>query len=263
MATLIGIIHYGDDVLIYNLLSSLSLDKNDALLILNHNLKNTLQFSDSSIRIVHNSRNPGFSVGMNFLISQAIELGFQSFVGINNDMLLKTDSLKNLVSRISGKTIVQGVLIDEFGLGLLARNRINRFCFWVHSIDRHKKYQEVMEDDTDFICAGYFGLDLDEFKKLPLFFDEDFFMYHEDIEWSERLEKAGYFFKVATDALAIHYESSATGGKITWLGIQYRWISLLQFLKKTKKPVLYKFLSISLFVCRMILVWARYGFRWH
>ncbi|PCJ15844.1 MAG: hypothetical protein COB02_17645 [Candidatus Cloacimonadota bacterium] len=261
MNTFFGIIHYGEDTLIYNLISSIELEDEDYIFILNHNLLNTLSFESSFIKTIHKASNLGFAIGMNFLINKAIELKFKNFIAINNDMVLKKRAAQNIKIRLEAKTILQGTLINEKGFVLSARNLLAKNFYWVKSIDRHKKVKEISSEDTDFICGGFFAIDLIGFKNRPILFDEDFFMYHEDIEWSKRLKEEGYQFKVIRNALAIHYESSATGGKITRVGMLYRWNSLLILLKKLDKSFFYNFISIILFVARMLFAWIRYGFR--
>ncbi|MCO4784192.1 MAG: glycosyltransferase family 2 protein [Candidatus Cloacimonetes bacterium] len=261
MKSFIGIIHFGSDELIYKLVASLNHDKEDLVCVLNHNQKNTLKNLDDNIDIVHDPRNLGFSIGMNHLLKHSLNLGYDRFIGINNDMVLVDDSLEKMKSSIHSNNVVQGTLVNEEGLVLSCRNKINPTFFWVKSIDRHKHVSFINNDKTDFVCGGYFGIDLRYFKENPVYFDEDFFMYHEDVEWSKRLVCNGYYLQVSTDAQAIHYESSSTGGKISLLGIQYRWSSLLVLLKKTQESPLYNILSIISFIMRMAFVWTKYGFR--
>lgn len=261
MTLFIGILHFGEDSLIYKLIESLDVNDNDCICILNHNPLDTLSFSNEHILTLHDPRNLGFATGMNFLMNKAIDLNYEQFIGLNNDMIVLEDSLDVLRNRAIKNIVVQGTMINEKRSILSCRNRLSQNFFWVNSIDRHAELTDITDMETDFICAGFFALDLENFKENPVFFDEDFFMYHEDIEWSNRLLNAGYEFQSITSALAIHHESSGTGGKISLLGIQYRWTSLLLLLKKNDQGPLYKFLSIILFIIRMTFVWTKYGFR--
>lgn len=259
----IGVIHFGHSSLITNLIDSIPEKYWDSIVILDHNLISVSL--DPRIKIFHDPQNPGFSVGMNHLINYAILNRAEYFVGLNNDLELSFNSIEILIENLfsSGLSLIQGTLISPMNRILCSRQRLNKFFHWVHNLDRHKPIkvdQRAWSGDTDFVCGAFFAVDLVKFSEQPIFFDEDFFLYHEDIEWSLRLREAGHRFGVCNRSLAIHKESAATGRGITLTGIRYRWGSLKIYLRKTNRNPLYKIFSVIMFWFRMLFFWSRSGY---
>jgi len=260
----IGIVHFGEPEVLKRLLDSIPLSYWNQLMILDHNP--TPVSVDSPIRVFHNPNNPGFAAGMNYLISKSIHEGADYFIGLNNDLELKSGAIDSLIKgcQSNGAVVTQGVLVGEEGRILTARHRLNPLFHWVHNLDRHKSLSALSTKtnwETDFICGAFFGVDLETFQRNPVFFDEDFHLYHEDIEWSLRLREKGLALALCSEAVSFHYESSATGGKLTKLGVAHRWKSLKTYLRKTCRSPFYRILSIGAFWIRMLFVWKKYGYR--
>jgi GT2 family glycosyltransferase len=276
-AVFIGIIHFGDFEIIRPLINFLKDKKQYQVLILDHNPECAV--FPEHFHVFHNPSNPGFARGMNLLIQTAFSQGGRFFAGLNNDTLPKPDAIDNLINKLSELNIMaaQGVLINDKGRILVARHRLQKGFHFSRSLDRHKNLEDLGDNEelyTDFICGAFFALDLQKMcdlgkpgdketkpeNPLPenLLFDNDFFLYHEDIEWSLRLRKVQPRLPVIKTAVARHRESSASGGGASFKGISLRWQSLLLYLQKTERNFCYSLLSCLFFICRMGFVQIKY-----
>jgi hypothetical protein len=236
----------------------------DKVIVLDHNESPFL--NEEPVKLFHDESNPGFARGMNWLIRRALKENLDCFIGLTNDLVLREGSITNLFSGLqeTDATVVQGTLISESDRILTARHRLNRFFHWSHNLDRHRDLREIQDRkhwDTDFVCGAFFAVNLVKFRNRPVFFDEDFYLYHEDIEWSLRLKQNGHKISVLSHALASHGESQATGGGLTKEGMRLRWPSLKTYLRKTRRSFLYRFMSVAAFWMRMLLVWRKDGCR--
>ena len=261
---MIGILHFGASHALEALLASIPLLYHSRVVILDHNL--TRNTAVGPWAQVHDPSNPGYSIGMNRLIRRALDEQVSFFIGLTNDLILKHGALESFLEilKTSKLTGVQGVLMDGESKILTAAQRLNPYFHWVHNGFRHRFLDTVEPDkiwSTDFICGAFFGLELTRFSKAPVFFDEDFFLYHEDIEWSKRLKFQGHSLGVLPAAQAIHAESLGTGGKISREGILARWCSLKIYLKKTRQTLPFSLISTLAFWLRMLWFWRKYGWR--
>ncbi|MBK7149204.1 MAG: glycosyltransferase family 2 protein [Bacteroidetes bacterium] len=76
--------------------------------------------------------------------------------------------------------------------------------------DAHKMHGS--DHPVDFVSGACAMISKNKIEKHGLYFDEDFFLYYEDVEWSYRTKKLGYtnyFFSSVT----IYHENSATTKK--------------------------------------------------
>ena len=84
----------------------------------------------------------------------------------------------------------------------------------------------------DLFAEPAFSVNMKLFRTKPIYFDQDFFMYYEDQEWSIRLRESGHLFAVNSRVAVIHGESLSSGGGIQWPGVLMRWHGLNVFLDK-------------------------------
>jgi GT2 family glycosyltransferase len=260
----IGILHFGSRQTVEALLRSIPSALYPQIVILDHNPSCNSPLGTWTI--IHDSSNPGYACGMNRLIRKALELRTSYFLGLTNDLVLHPRAIKTLIDILKNSELtgVQGILVDKESRVLTGSQRLNPYFHWVHNGFRHQLATGLQKKaiwNTDFICGAFFGLDLQRFRCGPVFFDEDFFLYHEDIEWSLRLKAMGHLFGVSSASWAIHSESLATGGKITGRGILMRWASLRFFFIKTGQTLSYVLVSSLVFWIRMLWFWKKYGLR--
>jgi len=65
--------------------------------------------------------------------------------------------------------------------------------------------------EADFISGACVMIKKSKIEQHNLYLDEDFFLYSEDVEWSFRVKKKGYFNYFCADVEVFHVNSASTG----------------------------------------------------
>ncbi len=198
---------------------------------------------------IRNSSNIGFSRGNNIGIRYALEK-FADYVFIlNNDTLVETATLSNL----AGATQQNSKAGMVSPLILAADNR--HLWFAGGLIDWHKmrtrhSYKLVSDQPyaTEYLSGCAMFVKKEVFKKIGLF-DERFFLYYEDADFSVRARQAGFDLLVVPSAKMNHLEQSneKNSAKTYWLvlsgllffhthasAVQKVWLQAYLALRKTK-----------------------------
>jgi len=194
----------------------------EILVIDNASTDNTLEkirnskFELRNIRIIKNKKNLGFSAGHNIGIRE----GRGEYVlCLNQDVVLDKDFIKYAVKimeqdekigSVQGKLYKQDKILDATGLIIFKNRRV---------INRG---QGEEDSSTAFGTSGkIFGVDgaaplyrqkaLEDIKINNEYFDEDFFMYKEDVDLAWRLRLYGW--KAVYESRAIGYHLRGAGEK--------------------------------------------------
>ena len=85
--------------------------------------------------------------------------------------------------------------------------------------------------EADFISGACVMIKKSKIELHNLFLDEDFFLYFEDVEWSFRVKKKGYFNYFCADVEVFHVNSASTGQSDNKKKIMF--VSELLYLYKT------------------------------
>ncbi|MBW7875822.1 MAG: glycosyltransferase family 2 protein [Candidatus Cloacimonetes bacterium] len=261
---LIGVVHFGPDALLWQLIESLSPEYKPRLRIVCHNPVPPEFYQE---QIIHFGKNEGFARGMNRLIARAREEGVEVFIGLNNDARPEPESIEILASAILRGSVfmAQGLLIWKNERIAQGRNRMARNFFFTWSPDRNRYIFEMDNAPelvpTDFVCGAFFALKIPGNLPGVHDFEPQFFCYMEDIELSERLKKLGHQIALVPKAKAIHLESQSTGGLMSREGAMLRIHGLLTYLNTTNKNLGYRFISWVIFIPRILILWFRDGMK--
>ncbi len=197
------------------------------------------------IILLPQKENLGFAGGNNVGIQWALDNGFDYVYFHNNDGFVAANFLEPLIDVMEkDKTVgaVQSLLMlypetdllnssgnsfHYLGLGFCNNLRVKK-----DSIKLEKVYE------TSYSSGAAVLMRSDLLRQYGLW-DHDFFMYHEDIEYSFRLKIAGYKIMVASDSLFYHkYSFGRNQVKFYYiernrLGVMlmfFKWPTLLLFL---------------------------------
>jgi len=178
--------------------------ENSADSIERNKLINAIAPFQEQTTILFPDRNLGFAAGVNLGLREAIKRGNNQFLIINNDARLKAGSgqaLKKAFYQYKGCLISPKIYWDHKTIG----------------IRYYHKYTGVMFDDVATVLSKYFlklgflpyltGCALAFDKTLITktgFFDEDFFMYGEDVEFSQRARAKGCELKLLDEVFVEH-----------------------------------------------------------
>lgn len=171
------------------------------------------------VQIIANSRNLGFAGGYNVGLRQALRQGFELVFLINNDTLLAPSCLTELVA--------EAAIACDIGLVTAKIYYANdQQRIWSVGNQLHSSTLEVtgggdkqldsgqweVSQDVDFapLCGVLIKRTL--LNRVGLF-DEDFFLYYEDMDFCRRARLAGFRLRLAPAARMWHVVSSSSGGE--------------------------------------------------
>jgi GT2 family glycosyltransferase len=177
--------------------------------------------------LVEHDRNLGFPGGVNSGIARARELGAEHLLLLNNDTEVDPGFVGPLVEAVRDEKVAAACSKVYF------MEPPDAIWFAGASYDPRRGYQgrpdgygerdserfsRVME--TDRICGASVllnGAALDEVGP----FEEDYFVYAEDVEWSLRAREAGWRLLVVPESRVWHQVSAASGGEGSPVPIYY------------------------------------------
>ncbi len=187
------------------------------------------QFPNAAI--IANKENLGYSKGNNMGIKYALENGAGFIVIMNNDTIVD----KNLIAEFlksAEKDENIGIVVPKiyFAKGYeFHKNRYKKedqgkvFWYaggtmdWANIIGRHKGVDEVdkgqydKEEETEFATGCCMLVKSEVFKKIGLF-NEKYFLYYEDNDFSQKAKKAGYKIIYSPKAIIWHKNAASAGG---------------------------------------------------
>jgi GT2 family glycosyltransferase len=181
-----------------------------------------------SVHVVRNETNLGFADGNNAGIRQALELGADYVLILNNDVVVEPGFLTPLVAAAQ-RNPDAGALCPK----IVYFDRPELIWFAGATFDPRKGYNGRV--------TGYRRLDGPEYAALHEIdracgaamlvpgrvlselggFDPKLFLYVEDTEWSLRAREAGYRVYVVPQSRVLHKVSRAAGGESSPLALYY------------------------------------------
>lgn len=168
--------------------------------------------------IIMNQTNAGFAKGNNIGIRFALEKFAEYVLVLNNDAYLEPDTLEKLIS-YAGKDQTVGILSP---LVFTANKKIwfaGGRIDWLRMRTIHDNLRVLKTPyASDYLCGCSLFVSQAVFQKIGLF-DEKFFLYYEDADFSIRARKAGFKIRIVPQAQLIHDEQSESNKpqKIYWL----------------------------------------------
>lgn len=189
------------------------------------------------VTLIANSENLGFAGGNNVGIKWALENGFDYVFLLNNDAYPAPNFLEPLVAATEDDKKIGAaqslvLLYPETELinsaGNVAHYLGFAYCWGYRQKITDLSLPEVKE--IDYASGAALLLRADLLKKYGGL-DEDFFLYHEDLEYCYRLKCLGYKIVLVRDSLVYHrYEFRRSVSKYFWLE-RNRYAVMLMFFK--------------------------------
>ena len=166
------------------------------------------------IHLIRNKKNEGFARANNQGIKYSIKNGFDYMLLLNNDTLIKNDLLDSLIrqSNTLNQTIIQPLILNYNGTKIWnAGGTINYFLGTFQTLKKGVSFKnfKINREYTDWFTGCCVLIKTDVFKDIG-YFDERFFAYYEDVDFSIRLKKMGYSVALMTDSHLQHYESASS-----------------------------------------------------
>jgi GT2 family glycosyltransferase len=166
--------------------------------------------------LLRNERNMGFAAGANRGIAHALGLGAEYVFLINNDTTFAPDAVAQLLAKAAPDI---GIVVPAIFYAAAPE------LPWSLGGRRHPLTLEKSGDapaalaharaagslDRDYVAGCGILLSRRMLERVGLF-DERFFMYYEDMDFSLRVRRAGYRIVLAPDARMWHKVSISSGG---------------------------------------------------
>ncbi len=187
---------------------------NDILIVDNASTDGTLEKCEEKYKelsYIKNSKNLGFATGANIGTKEALKLGATHVLLCNPDAVVEKKCVDELV-RESNKNI--GVYSP-----IIFHKRDNSIWFsggvinYIRQFATHKNLSKILQKpyQSDYISGCVMLINKEVFESVG-FFDEDFFLYYEDADFSLRAQKKGFCTKIVPSAVAFHDEQSEKMG---------------------------------------------------
>ncbi|MFI5351046.1 MAG: glycosyltransferase family 2 protein [Elusimicrobiota bacterium] len=176
----------------------------------------------AGVQIVRNEKNLGFSRAVN---QAAAASRGKVLVAINQDLYLQPNALKSLSEFISSKNVVAGgALAFQDGT---AQPSFGPFPTLIGTIYRLALPRRIRKYDlgpasgetrpVDWVTGAFIGFPRAVFDKIGGF-DENYFMYYEDVDFCLRASQAGFPSYFVPSAQAVHVAPySDRGESPDWL----------------------------------------------
>ncbi len=194
--------------------------------------------NEFGMTVLH-SANKGYAHGINVGLKKAIDEGFEKFCVMNSDTYFK----ENFVSSISDfliahpRTIGGGKIYYADGFEYhkeYAKNDLGNVIWfaggkidWNHVITSHVGVDEVdegqfnEEKEVDFLTGCMMFFDKAALDVVG-FWDESYFLYYEDADWSVRAIKAGVRLVYTPRVTLWHKNAQSTDGAGSSIHTKYQ-----------------------------------------
>jgi len=165
--------------------------------------------------IIKNNENLGFGAGFNRGIKYSIAQGAKYILIINNDTIADPNMMTNLLSVLEGDNelgiVAPFIYYYENKEKIWSKGGfINSFS--LEQTETQPKKHSKDENMKTFLTGCCLLVKVDVFEKIGMF-DEQFFMYYEDLDFSLRCLKNGIKMKTVPEAKLWHRISKSSGGK--------------------------------------------------
>ncbi|MDC3077468.1 glycosyltransferase family 2 protein [Flavobacteriales bacterium] len=169
---------------------------------------------NDKIHIIKNENNEGFARANNQGIKYSLKNGFDYILLLNNDTVIKNNLLDSLIkqSNTLNQKIIQPLILNYDGTKIWnAGGTINNFFGTFHVNKKGESFKNFKSnmDFTDWFTGCCVLIKTEVFNDIG-YFDERFFAYYEDVDFSIRLKKMGYSVALMTDSYLQHYESASS-----------------------------------------------------
>ena len=170
--------------------------------------------TSDKIHLIKNENNEGFARANNQGIKYALKNGFDYVLLLNNDTVIKNNLLELLIkqSNTLNQKIIQPLILNYDGTKIWnAGGTINNLfgTFQTHKKGESLKNFKSNMDFTDWFTGCCVLIKSDVFSEIG-YFDERFFAYYEDIDFSIRLTANGYSVAMMNDSYLKHIESASS-----------------------------------------------------
>ena len=169
---------------------------------------------NDKIHIIKNEKNEGFARANNQGIKYSLKNGFDYILLLNNDTVIKNNLLDSLIkqSNTLNHKIIQPLILNYDGTKIWnAGGTINNLFGTFQTHKKGESFKNLKNNKlyTDWFTGCCVLIKSEVFNDIG-YFDERFFAYYEDIDFSIRLKSKGYPVAMMNDSYLKHFESASS-----------------------------------------------------
>lgn len=198
------------------------------IIIVDNNSKdNSMQmlkeFNDDRIVSIYEKENWGVAKGNNIGIKKSLELGCEYTLLLNNDTVLKKDTIQILFEQMSeNKVAVPLILYNDTDLIWYGGGEFLKYkCTTKHINQKKEKCSVQYCDYYEYAPTCCMLINNEVFNTIGLM-DEKYFMYFDDTDFCMRLKKNGIPIRFCKESEIYHKVSLSTGGDMSKVSIYYQ-----------------------------------------
>lgn len=183
------------------------------------NLFNLLKKEEQNLKfhLLQSSKNTGFAAGVNMLFNHALlKSSSNYFLVLNNDTIASSNLLKELLEHAHQNYIVSPMILWEHDRSTIIQcaGNFNKEMMKMDNFFQNKSYKDLEGklhdvEQTDGCCFLIHRYWIEN----KFLFDEKLFLYFEDVELFQRLNKQGVKFIYNAKTKLYHKEYGSTGGR--------------------------------------------------
>jgi len=183
------------------------------------------------VEVIESKLNLGFARANNVAVTAAIKQGFQYLFLLNPDTIVDRTAIKKLKENSDNRSVLQPLLLlhDQRATNLVnTSGNVLHYLGMSYVGGYQQDYrQTIFATDLALASGAAMWVPTAIVKKIGLF-DDDFFMYHEDVDFSWRARKAGYNIRLVSDSLVWHKYSFSRNPKKYYFVERNRLLFLLK-----------------------------------
>lgn len=201
-------------------------------------LLSAFKFPISNFQLIFNNKNVGFAKACNQGIEEAIKGGADYVFLLNQDTVCKKDCLEKLLEAVEQEKNIFALqplilLWEKKDLIQTSGDRIH-FLGFGHSGDYKKNLKSLIfnfkSKEITYASGAAMFINIKALKEVG-FFDEDLFMYHEDLDLCLRARFLGYKIILAPEAVVYHKYTEGVPKRRWYWSERNRPMTLLKFYK--------------------------------
>ena len=201
------------------------------IVIVDNGSEEKLTVKGQELTVIRNNANLGYAGGNNVGIRYALEHGADYLLILNNDTIVHKDLVVQLLD-VAKKDDQVGIVAPkiyfakgyEFHKDRYKENQLGRVLWYAGGVmdfanvsGHHRGVDEVdrgqydRQEETDYASGCCMLVKKGIFENVGLF-DERYFLYYEDSDFSQRVKRRGFKIVYAPKALLWHKNAGSAGG---------------------------------------------------
>lgn len=185
---------------------------------------------------VFTGENLGYTGGNNKGAERAMEDSPDYVLFLNNDAVVTSSFLRPLVATAESERNIGivGPIVYDYGEEDTIQSAGGEISLWT---GRHISYNQLPREDTstvDYVSGSCLMISSDLFDELDGF-DEDYFLYTDEIDLCYRANQKGYRIMVASSSKIYHKEHGSTGSQPSPLTNYFQIRNNVLFMRKHAK----------------------------